>query len=225
MRCLWCQEIQIRNLKLKEILCPWLIQQERCRNCEEKLQKIAMPHCPFCLKEGVKSPCKECQAWQKLYPNYSFAHHCFFKYDEAFHDWIYHYKFLGDFRLRKTFVPELAHYFKQSPEAIVCAIPLSKERLKERGFNQSEAMLAAAQITTVDLLEKIHHTTSQAQKNRKERLAMRQPFQATKLAANIYGKEVIIFDDVYTTGRTMFYAAEVLQVYKPLKIRTVSLAR
>ena len=225
MKCTWCQQLQIRNLTIAEILLPWSIQETRCAQCQEKLSLTATPCCTLCMKQGQLSPCDECQLWQQKYPAYSFTHHAFFQYNDAFHDWIYRYKFLGDYRLRKTFSKEISHFFKQHPKSIVCAIPLSSERQIERGFNQSEALLSAANIPTFDLLKKSQHTPAQAQKNRQERLAMIQPFEATTLATTIQGKEVVIFDDVYTTGRTLFYAAETLMVFKPLKIRTLSLAR
>lgn len=225
MKCTWCQQLQIRNLKMTEILWPLSIQETRCEKCQEKLCPITPPYCALCMKQGQFSPCEECQLWQQKYPTYSFKHHSFFQYNDAFHDWIYRYKFLGDYRLRKTFSKEISRFFKQHPKSIVCAIPLSSERQIERGFNQSEALLSAAKIPTVALLKKNQHTLAQAQKNRQERLAMTQPFEATPLATGIEGKEVIIFDDIYTTGRTLFYASEILMAFKPLKIRTLSLAR
>lgn len=225
MKCPWCQQPQIRDLTLKEILWPLMIKETRCQACESKLCKIEAPYCLFCLKKGTVSPCDDCRMWQRTYPDYDFQHHCFFHYNEAFHDWIYRYKFLGDYRLRGTFTYEIRAFFHQYPQAIVCTIPLSSERQKTRGFNQSAGILSAARIHTVDLLQKTQHTDAQAQKNRQERLAMVQPFEATTLAEGIKGREVIIFDDIYTTGRTLFYAAEVLERFKPLKIRTLSLAR
>lgn len=225
MNCLWCQKPEIRNLTMKEILLPMSIKERRCYECEKKLVRIQKPCCALCMKQGVKSPCDDCQRWKRLYPEYAFQHHCFFQYNEAFHDWVYQYKFLSDYRLRKTFHHEIKAFFKQYPEAIVCSIPLSKVRQKDRGFNQSAAILQAARIPTVELLVKKQHTQAQAQKNRQERLAMLQPFEATALAGNIRGKEVILFDDIYTTGRTLFYAAEILNAFKPLKIHTLSLAR
>lgn len=225
MKCPWCQQLQIRDLTLKEILWPLKIKETRCQVCESKLCKIEAPYCLLCLKKGVASPCDDCRMWQTEYPSYDFQHHCFFQYNEAFHDWIYCYKFLGDYRLRGTFTDEIRSFFHQHPKAIVCTVPLSSERQKIRGFNQSAAILSAAKIHTIDLLQKTQHTDAQAQKNRQERLAMKQPFEATSFAKEIKDREVIIFDDVYTTGRTLFYAAEVLEHFKPLKIRTLSLAR
>jgi len=41
----------------------------------------------------------------------------------------------------------------------------------------------------------------------------------------IQNKKILIIDDVYTTGQTLFHAADCLQVAQPKIIRTISLAR
>ncbi|HHJ5214051.1 TPA: phosphoribosyltransferase family protein, partial [Enterococcus hirae] len=41
----------------------------------------------------------------------------------------------------------------------------------------------------------------------------------------IKGKKVLLVDDVYTTGQTLFHAASCLLPHAPEKIRTFSLAR
>lgn len=160
-----------------------------------------------------------------MYPRYDFCHQALFSYDEAFKKWIQQYKFLGDFRLKATFISEIQAYFSHKKGWLVCSIPLSDARFSQRGFNQVEAFLQAAGIKTQDLLEKDVDSTPQSDKNRQERLAAPQVFKATKAAANIKNKKVLLVDDVYTTGRTLFHAAEILQSYQPEKIQTFSLAR
>ena len=54
---------------------------------------------------------------------------------------------------------------------------------------------------------------------------MPQPFEVNVDKNKIMNQEIILVDDVYTTGRTMFYAAECLLPYQPKKIRTFTLAR
>lgn len=226
MRCTWCQEFIIRNLTMKEILLPLTMKEYRCLSCQERLQPIPFEQaCPTCRKVGDHKKCQDCLEWQLLFPDYPFSHHAFFAYDEAFQEWIHQYKFLGDYRLRKTFTPEIQAYFKAEKNSLVCAIPLSKERFKERGFNQTEGFLKAAKIPTVQLLKKEVDTDPQARKNRVERLTSEQPFQATKASGLIRGKKIILVDDVYTTGRTLFHAASVIKEYEPMEICTLSLAR
>ncbi|KAF1305489.1 ComF family protein [Candidatus Enterococcus willemsii] len=225
MKCSWCQKEIIRNLQMKEILFPWCIREERCQLCAEQFVPIPEKCCPYCCKEGTDKKCQECERWQQQYPDYIFKHHAFFQYNEGFKEWIYQYKKLGNYQLKQTFVTELVSYFKYENDVIVTAIPLSDTRFSERGFNQVTSFLDAANIKTTPLLIKKEHTSPQAEKNRQERLATKQPFEATAKAKDITNRTVIIVDDVYTTGRTLFHAAEILLPYNPREIRTLSLAR
>ncbi|AYW46923.1 amidophosphoribosyltransferase [Tetragenococcus osmophilus] len=225
MKCSYCQQEIIRNLTFKEILFPLLIKRERCVFCQQKFEKITVPACPTCSKPGWSSSCEECQQWEKRYPDYEFCHQALFRYNEAFKEWIYQYKFLGDFRLKTTFSAEIQEYFSHKKGWLVCSIPLSKDRFSQRGFNQAEAFLQAANVKTIPLLEKKVESLPQSNKNRQERLASPQVFGPTEQTFKIKNKKVILVDDVYTTGRTLFHAAEILRMYQPEKIQTFSLAR
>ena len=225
MKCSWCQKEIIRNLTMKEILWPFLLTEDRCALCSASLAPLAGACCPTCNKAGEADICRECRQWQALYPEYQFKHRAFFHYNEAFQEWIHQYKFLGDYRLRKTFVPELIAFFKQHPDYLVCGIPLSQARYQTRGFNQVDALLEATGVATTVLLMKTEDTAPQAGKNRVERLAAAQPFQATEAGKQIQGRKVLLVDDVYTTGRTLFHAAEILLPYQPAALQTLSLAR
>lgn len=96
----------------------------------------------------------------------------------------------------------------------IIPVPLSKERLLERGYNQSE-MLAkniSEQISVpmrTDIIERIRHTERQSLLNIPDRIKnVRGAFKAN---GNIKGKRIIIVDDIYTTGNTMKNCALELQ--------------
>lgn len=225
MKCSYCQKEICRNLTVQEIFFPWRLRPERCSSCQKKFCKTRPPACPTCGKTGFQESCDECQQWQKQYPDYSFCHHALFSYDQDFKEWIQQYKFLGDYRLCQTFVPEIRQFFAQKKDWLVTYIPLSEERFEQRGFNQALAFLQAADIKTTRLLQKTADTSPQSGKNRQQRLASPQVFAVTPAAEKVRNKKVIIADDVYTTGRTLFHAAEILLPYQPKQIETFSLAR
>lgn len=225
MKCYWCQNRIVRNLTLKEILFPFSSQETLCLDCQKLFVKTPTVTCPNCCKIGYSEKCLECLAWQIKYPDLNIKHHSFFIYDETFREWIYQYKFQGDYRLRQTFKLELKQYFNQHKDALVCPIPLSTQRYQARGFNQTQAMLEAAGVSCTMLLTKKIDTQAQAQKSKRERLLAPQPFEVTKAGLEIEGKKIIIFDDVYTTGQTLLHAMSRLNTYKPREITTVSLAR
>ena len=69
-------------------------------------------------------------------------------------DFFSRYKFDGDFLLRKVFASFLSEELKKYKEYQFVVIPLSPERLLERGFNQVEGLVEAAGFSCQDLLEK-----------------------------------------------------------------------
>ncbi len=93
-------------------------------------------------------------------------------------------------------------------------IPLSKKRQKERGFNQGELLARAIiKIDTANIftfapnfLEKIKDTPSQTSiSDRQKRIKnVRGCFQVPEeIRSTVFGKTIILIDDVTTTGSTL----------------------
>lgn len=226
MKCSYCRKELVRNLTMLEILWPFLVRNEElCSECRRTFTEITEPHCPTCMKKEWTEMCDDCRQWQMLYPDYPFTHQAIFQYNDAFSDWLSRYKFLGDYRLCMTFNQEVKKALRPYHEYLICPIPLSEERLVERGFNQTAAFLTAAGIEQSLLLKRKLDLAPQSQKNRRERMEMVQPYQLNVPATTIYNKKILIVDDVYTTGRTLFHAASILLEHQPAEVRTFSLAR
>jgi ComF family protein len=111
----------------------------------------------------------------------------------------------------------------------VIPIPLSDQRLKERGFNQA-ALLAqklAPAKANLRALVRLHDTPAQSGLTRSARLRnlrsafMVEPDQASALQ----GRNVILLDDVMTTGATMDAAATTLRECGVRHITAVVVAR
>lgn len=108
-------------------------------------------------------------------------------------------------------------------------MPLSSERLRERGFNQT-LVLAHALVrdkVRADVLLRVKHTVAQSSLPRAERLlGVRGAYAAEPTrAAEIQGKRVVLLDDVMTTGASLFEAARVLRRAGALHITALVLAR
>ncbi|MBQ5920474.1 MAG: ComF family protein [Selenomonadaceae bacterium] len=94
-------------------------------------------------------------------------------------------------------------------------VPLHPDRLKERGFNQSELLfrepLAALDIPLQGALVRCRATTPQFGLTAAERSRNLQGAFALADGGEIAGKRVIIVDDIMTTGTTLIECARVLK--------------
>lgn len=112
---------------------------------------------------------------------------------------------------------------------LVIPMPLSRERLRLRGFNQS-ALLASALapgITREGLLLRILDTPTQSSQSREERLRNVQSAYAIEpdRIGELRGRRVVLVDDVMTSGATLRSAAAVLRQAGVAHVGAVVFAR
>jgi ComF family protein len=128
--------------------------------------------------------------------------------------------------------------FDQAP-ILVVPVPLYRTKRRQRGFNQSELIARAAlkipptakrlQLAP-DILQRTRDTHSQiGLTSHQRRENLRGAFAVTR-ATEVIGREVLLVDDVYTTGTTATECARVLrragarQVWVATVARTLKLA-
>ena len=110
-------------------------------------------------------------------------------------------------------------------------IPLSKNKLKIRGFNQAELLAKEiSKITKIPLLstlEKIVDTPSQTTKNYLERQEnVKDSFIVKEESLpQIKDKNLLIIDDVCTTGATLLEASHVLHQSGATTLSALTLAK
>jgi len=108
-------------------------------------------------------------------------------------------------------------------------MPLSMERLRERGFNQ--ALLLAQALdrhkTRPDLVLRIQHSAAQSSLSRKDRVRNLQSAFALEPRhyAKVQGKCCVIVDDVMTTGSSLHAVARVLRAAGAANITALVFAR
>ena len=112
---------------------------------------------------------------------------------------------------------------------LLLPMPLSRQRLQERGYNQALELarhLAPAKVVP-ELLLRIRHTPPQSALKRSERLHnVRAAFAVDPLrSAELRDKRVVLLDDVMTSGASLFAAAQVLRQAGAAHITGLVLAR
>jgi ComF family protein len=115
--------------------------------------------------------------------------------------------------LAELAVPTLDRLLSISgPGAVLVPIPVHRERLADRGYNQAtllaDALARPRRIRVAPALERLRPTTKQHRLNRSARLAnLRGAFAVTGRAPPV----VILVDDIITTTATLEASATVLR--------------
>jgi ComF family protein len=141
-------------------------------------------------------------------------------------------------RLGKMLATAIGQLASEAPaEMLVVPIPLHRAKRAERGFNQAsrlaEQALAILRRTHPDwrltlapsTLVRLRPTQSQAGlTSRKRRINMRGAFKVPD-RASVEGKDVLVIDDILTTGATAQAAAQVLMKAGAASVWVATLAR
>ena len=109
-------------------------------------------------------------------------------------------------------------------------IPLSKKRLRQRGYDQArliaEEIAAKTGLPCRQLLQKVKNNSAQSltrdAKQRRENVA---GVYALDDGADVSGLRILLVDDVVTTGATMSEAARILRKEGAKSVFGVTLAR
>ncbi len=140
-------------------------------------------------------------------------------------DVIAKWKYRGDYILGTAFKQDFIRSFSKrfsflKKEALLVPIPLSKERMHERGFNQAKVLAEFLPRPCEDILTRVD-SEKQSKKSREERIYTANPFNLTK----IVNKPVILVDDIYTTGTTLRHAGTILKAHGCPEVYALTLIR
>lgn len=154
-----------------------------------------------------------------------------------YNDWaqqvFQHYKFRGDERLKYFLASVIVmNHTGESNIECVAPIPLVEERLSQRGFNQS-ALIARLVAESLHLpyeehlLMRVKDTQKQSKKKRTERLQemLHKFINNPSVTVDIKGKNILIIDDIYTTGATLYAAAYTLKKNGARHVYAYTIAR
>ena len=116
----------------------------------------------------------------------------------------------------------------------VIPVPLHRNKRRQRGFNQADLIARAAMrvrrsgnrlLVSNGVLERMRDTASQiGLTSHQRRQNLRGAFRVAQPAA-VNGREVLVVDDVYTTGATVSECARVLRRAGATKVWVATVAR
>lgn len=208
---------------IAHLLYPWkcvfcesvLKDTDICRECEEKLPYTvgdsAMQKFPFIDK--CVSP---------LY------------YKDKVRASVHRYKFGGCSAYSRRYAALMSDCVENNLDCrsidVISWIPLSKKRLRQRGYDQArllvEEIAAKTGLPCRQLLQKVKNNSAQSltrdAKQRRENVA---GVYALDDGADVSGLRILLVDDVVTTGATMSEAARILRKAGAKSVFGVTLAR
>ncbi|HAP23360.1 MAG TPA: ComF family protein [Lactobacillus sp.] len=199
-----------------------------CEKCHQKFVAIAeKTSCPGCgRKQKQRKLCQDCLRWRKLQTELLY-NKAFYVYAEPnMRAYFEAYKFQGDYRLRQIFVKTLQDHCKKYLHRgwSVVVIPVDEQTLATRGFDQVVGFLPDIPKKMYLYHLKKFDRCPQSHKSRQERLATPQPFGYCG-PADLERKNILLVDDIYTTGSTLYHARELLLAHNCGCVRSVTLAR
>lgn len=201
-----------------------------CEKCASSIEKINGKLCKVCGEMIIEDNeiCDRCKLVK-----YNFdKSHSFAVYDDVIAKIVKRFKYNGK-KYYAKYIAELmfqnAKYFDDVD--LIIFVPIGKKRKFERGFNQAEEMaIELGKLTGIEVigaLEKIgreRHQAGLSQKDRRKNLAGTFIFK-TELKEQIKNKNILIIDDVFTTGATLSECAKVIKTGKPKKIYCYTFAK
>ena len=186
-----------------------------CSPCVSKIKIFPVRTCHYCRKpQAFGKTCDQCSNKNRLDGLFILGPYDQPILKEAIHSWKHErVKEIGNI-LGLWLADRLAHSFFRE-NSIITHIPLRRQRQFDRGFNQSEQLsliLAGKfQIPAKSPLIKIKDTKPQSSLNREKRLLNIRGVFAPAKDAKLSGENIILIDDITTTGATMEEACRVMK--------------
>ena len=218
-----------------EILHPFTGQMF-CSVCHDKIKYVNGSICSICGISFSDSPAEShlCGDCLEKRPYFSCARGVF-SYESIILNAIHQFKYKSNISIGEMLASFMADFsfpdIDFADYSLMIPVPLHIKRLRERGFNQSLILARAIgekqQIpVNFSLLKRHKFTLTQTGSNKKERKQnIKDAFEVSD-QKKISGKNIILVDDVYTTGATINECAKTLiKAGGARKISVLTLAR
>ncbi|MGA1826116.1 MAG: ComF family protein [bacterium] len=205
-----------------------------CKRCLERSATIIPPFCHYCglpiHEDRGNTLCKSCS-----HPTWSFDRaRSYFVYSGIIKQAICAFKYKKNMRIGKWFAWKMGMDLSKKIDGqdryhMICPVPLSDTKLRERGFNQS--FILAQGISTIldipiqSLLRERKQKQSQVGLDDKTRWSNIQGKFFITSGETINRKRILLIDDVFTTGATVNECAKMLKKNGASHVGILTLAR
>ena len=199
-----------------------------CLKCRENVQLVLDPVCDICgLPQAQSGLCSRCQ---QVSPSFKKLR-SWAVFESPVQEALHRLKYRRDIGLGEALAGQMIDFVENLGWSIdmVIPIPLGKQRLKERGYNQVAmvAMPLSMQLKLdyrPEILTRARETRSQVGLSATERKKnVEDVFKAER--RDVSGRSVLLLDDVSTTGATLSSAADALYASGARDVYAVTVAR
>lgn len=184
-----------------------------CRACRLNLEVKNIAACPVCKQKRDKGKtCTNCDS-------YLDRHLAIFDFkNQKVKTIIHKFKYEYVTEILNSLLPVILSFLEKHEHAFpesgkIVPVPLHKKRKSERGFDQAyliaKILKKELDLPVLHSLTRVKNTKQQAELKRNERLSNVKG--AFELDAEITCSEVVLVDDVFTTGATLEECAGVLK--------------
>ena len=205
-----------------------------CWECMASFTAVREPFCMTCGDpvEGRVDVEFLCHTCHKASPAFDCARSAY-RFDGVLKDILHLYKY-GQAQWLAEDLATFLHgcilgQFEQDELTLVCAVPLHRLRLRERGYNQS-ALLAknlAARLGKPyrHVLRRVRSTQTHTNLTARDRVTNVVGAFEVKRAQHVKGQRVLLVDDVMTTGATASECSRALKSADASAVSVVTVAR
>jgi ComF family protein len=198
-----------------------------CAACNAQAQVIHDPICPHCGRPQFSALCPQCRRSPIEIDGIRSA----VVFEGPLRQAIHHLKYNGKTSLAEPLGRFIVARWKTDPlpADVIVPVPLHATRLRERGYNQST--LLAQQLSPAcglpvaeEALERTKATLPQVTLDAQQRRAnVQDAFRAC--ADRVRGKQVLLMDDVCTTGATLAACSQALKQAGAQSVWALTLGR
>lgn len=207
-----------------------------CDDCWKALALLPSPYCPYCkcfLESADEIVDHLCASLSRPKERRILAVRSLGTFDDYYQKLVHRLKYNKKIHLGRRLAQKLGESISQEKDFagcdIVIPVPLHRARQRERGFNQSEVLAegisqAKGLPLARDILKRKKNTKDQTYLNPRQRAENVRGAFVVIHPDKIGDKNVILVDDVMTTGATLNECARMLQEAGATRVFAATLA-